>query len=249
MKILLIEDEFHLATELSKTLESEGYEVVCVVDTGQDAYNYYEKSIVDLVLCDINIQGHWDGIETVEQLLAIQEVPIIYLTAITDNETIQRANKTSPAAFITKPYHVTDLRLAIELAILHFAERVHPKFILKENKANFVQKEAILQVKDDIFIKQNYQFVKFPLGDILYLEAEKMYTSIVTAHKKYAIRETITLVLDRLPLKQLVRIHRSYAVNINKIESFNEREVTINGYQIPLSRTFKDDYMKHFLLR
>jgi two-component system, response regulator PdtaR len=246
MKILIIEDEFILATDLSDTLESEGYDVVCVVDNGQDALSFYQNNGVDLVLCDISIKGNWDGIQTIEKLIAVKQVPIIYLTALTDKETIERAKKTFPAAYIPKPFHITNLRMAIEMAINNFALKVQPMKVLKDENP---QKEAILQVNDDIFIKQNYQFVKFPLNEILYLEAETVYTNIITTQKKYAIRQTISNILERLPLKQLVRIHRSYAININKIESFNEHEIIINGLPIPLGRTFKDDFMKQFMFR
>lgn len=249
MKILLIEDEFILSTDLSETLETEGYEVVFVADNGQDALDFYQNNEVDLVLCDINIHGDWDGIHTVEQLIAVKPVPIIYLTALSDTDTLERAKKTFPAAYIPKPYHITNLRMAIEMAINNFAIKLQHLTILRDEKSENASKEMILQVNDDIFIKQNYQFVKFPMSDVLFLEAENIYTNIVTLNKKYVIRQTITHVLERLPIKQLVRVHRSFAVNISKIESFNEHEITLGNYQIPLSRTFKDEFMKYFMFR
>lgn len=249
MKILLVEDEFILATDLSDTLESEGYEVVHVADNGQDALNFYQKNEIDLVLCDINIKGNWDGIETVERLIALKAVPIIYLTALSDKDTLERAKKTFPAAYIPKPYDITNLRMAIELAINNFAMKIQPLKVLRDDKMENLSKETILQVNDYMFIKQNYQFVKFPLSDILYLEADNTHTHIFTEHKKYTIRLTMGNVLERLPMKDLVRIHRSFAVNINKIESFTEQEITIHHHRIPLSRTYKDDFMKHFLFR
>jgi two-component system, response regulator PdtaR len=255
MKILLIEDEFILAEDLSNTLESEGYEVVSVIDNGAEALDFYKENEIDLVLCDINIKGEWDGIETVEKLIKVKACPIIYLTALTDFETLERAKKTFPAAYIPKPYHITNLRMAIELAINNFAIQVNKAEIrignhLTESKEKINQnKEQILQVNDDIFIKQNYQFVKFPLSDILYLEADNIHTNIITSHKKYVIRQTITNILERFSMKNLVQIHRSYVVNINKIDSFNEHEVTINNTPIPISRSHKDDFLRQFMFR
>jgi DNA-binding LytR/AlgR family response regulator len=250
MKILLVEDEFILAEDLSNTLESEGYEVVFVADNGQDALDFYKQNDIDLVLCDINIKGDWDGIETVENLIKIKACPIIYLTAHTDGETLERAKKTFPAAYIPKPYHVTNLRMAIELAINNFAVQVNKAEIKIGNREKESQnKEQILQVNDDIFIKQNYQFVKFPLSEILYLEADNTHTNIFTSHKKYVIRQSITNILERFSMKNLVQIHRSYVVNINKIESFNEHEVSINNTPIPISRSHKDEFMRQFMFR
>jgi two-component system, response regulator PdtaR len=251
MKILIIEDEFILASELSDTLESEGYEVVFTADNGQEALDFYKENEVDLVLCDININGDWDGIETVTRLIAIKQVPIIYLTAFTDKDTLERAKLTFPAAYIPKPYHITNLRMAIELAINNFAVKIQPNHlnILKDGKPDIQSKEMFLQVNDDIFIKQNYQFVKFSLSEILYLEADNIYTNIITNQKKYAIRQAIGNVHERLPMKNLVRVHRSFVVNINKIDSFNEYEVIVHGHTIPISRTYKDEFMKHFMFR
>ena len=250
MKILIIEDEFILASELAETLESEGYEVVLTADNGQEALDFYQENDVDLVLCDININGDWDGIETVTRLIAIKQVPIIYLTAFTDKETLERAKLTFPAAYIPKPYHITNLRMAIELAINNFAVKIQPNIkILKDEKPENHLKEMFLQVNDDIFIKQNYQFVKFSLNEILYLEADNIYTNINTTNKKYVIRQSIGNVHERLPMKNLIRVHRSFVVNINKIDSFNEYEVIIQGHTIPISRTYKDEFMKHFMFR
>ncbi len=153
MKILVVEDEFILATDLSDTLESEGYEVVHVADNGQDALDFYGENEVDLVLCDINIKGDWDGIETVERLIAVKAVPIIYLTALSDKETLERAKKTFPAAYIPKPYDIMSLRMAIEMAINNFAMKVQPLKILRDEKMENISKETILQVNNYMFNK------------------------------------------------------------------------------------------------
>ncbi len=224
--------------------------MVLTADNGQEALDFYQENDVDLVLCDININGDWDGIETVMKLIAVKQVPIIYLTAFTDKETLERAKATFPAAYIPKPYHITNLRMAIELAINNFAVKVQPTIkILKDEKPENHLKEMFLQVNDDIFIKQNYQFVKFSLNEILYLEADNIYTNINTTHKKYVIRQSIGNVHERLPVKNLVRVHRSFVVNINKIDSFNEYEVMVQGHTIPISRTYKDEFMKYFMFR
>jgi two-component system, response regulator PdtaR len=250
MKILLIEDEYILATELKRTLQKEGYEVVEICDNGQEALQFFKENEIDLVLCDISILGDWDGIETATRLLEVKQIPLIYLTALADTETIERAKQTFPAAYIPKPYNLQNLRLAIEMAINNFAVKVNPVHLKILPKNDITQyKETILQVNDDIFIKQNYQFVKFPLNDILYLEADNIHTTIVTPTKKYAIRQPLSTILERLPTTSLIRVHRSYAVNINKIDSFNEHEIMIGTQPIPLSRGSKDEFLKHFMFR
>jgi two-component system, response regulator PdtaR len=251
MKIILIEDEYILATELKSTLKKEGYEVVEVCDNGQEALDFYKENEVDLILCDISILGDWDGIETASRLLEIKQVPLIYLTALADTETIERAKQTFPAAYIPKPYNISNLRIAIEMAINNFAVKVNPASmkILPKNESQNQYKESILQVNNDIFIKQNYQFVKFPLNEILYLEADNIHTTIVTSSKKYVLRLPLSAILERLPTQSLIRVHRSFAVNINKIDSFNEHEIMIGTQPIPLSRGLKEDFLKCFMFR
>jgi two-component system, response regulator PdtaR len=253
MKILLVEDEFILAMELSDTLESEGYEVVAVADNGQEALQLFKENTIDLVLCDINIKGDWDGIETVGKLLEHRLAPIIYLTALTDSDTLERAKKTFPAAYIPKPYHITNLRMAIEMALNNFAMKVQPPQALHpikgDKKTENASKEQILQINEDIFIKQNYQFVKFPLREILFLEADNIHTTIVTVQKKCVVRLSLAAILERLPLDTLVRVHRSFAVNIHKIDAFNDQDITIGSHLIPLGRSFKEDFMRHFMFR
>ena len=243
MKILIIEDEFILAAELADTLESEGYEVVATLDNGEEALDFAHSEDFDLLLCDIHIKGEMDGIETVDKLLKIKKVPVIYLTAFTDKDTLARAMDTYPAAYIPKPYQLAQLRVAIELALHNF---------VKENPANAGQKlsaETILQAKDSIFIKQNYQFVKLPLTELHILEADNTHTHILTFSKKYTLRLTLSQLCEKIDFPELVRIHRSYAVNIGKVDAFSEQELTILDRPLPIGPSYKDDFISRFMLR
>jgi two-component system, response regulator PdtaR len=244
MKILLIEDEFLLATDLKMTLEEEGYEVIEIFDNGIEALEFYKSNQIDLLICDINIQGDWDGIETAKRLLEIKSAPLIYLTALSDSETIERAKKTFPAAYIAKPFQLPVLRMAIELAINNFVNKSN-ELESKDEKDNLFR-ETFLIVDEFIFIKQNYQFIKFPLNEIHYFEAEHIYTNIFTKNKKFALRLPLSSVLEKLPNKKFARVHRSFAVNIHQIDSFNEQEIMIGSQPIPLSRNYKDDFVRSF---
>jgi DNA-binding LytR/AlgR family response regulator len=114
----------------------------------------------------------------------------------------------------------------------------------KERKQE--SKESMLHFNNSIFIKQNYKFIKIALDDIFYLEADSNYTYIYTAEKKYAIRHSLQNVMDRLMLSNFVRTHRSYAVNINHLSTFNDNSVSIGKYDIPLGRNYKETFFKHF---
>src|SRR4051794_4649457 len=101
--ILIVEDEAVLAMDLTDLLEEEGYTVVGTANNGLRALRLHEQLRIDLALCDISIKGDWDGIQTVEHLLAHRPIPIIFLTALTDKATQERAMNTRPAAYLIKP--------------------------------------------------------------------------------------------------------------------------------------------------
>lgn len=248
MHILVVEDEPILAMDLSDSLEKEGYYVVGIANNGRKALDLFQRQPVDLVLCDIMIKGDWDGIETVRQLTAERPVPVIYLTALTDRDTLERAKQTYPAAFLNKPCQLPSLRTAIELAIHNATIRTSPTAAAPTER-DCVGRETILQINNYLYIKQNYQFIRIDLNDLLYLEADNTYTKLVTVGRKYILRLTLSSILERISQPWLVRIHRSYAININTVESFNDVEVSIGPQLLPLSRSCKDDFMRHFLHR
>lgn len=254
--ILIVEDEAVLAMDLTDLLEEEGYTVVGTANNGLRALRLHEQLRLDLVLCDISIKGDWDGIQTVEHLLAHRPIPIIFLTALTDKATLERAMNTRPAAYLIKPVTVPGLRAAVELALRNFAQPVLPPADQPVTPPPTLPpgdppagSEPILQIDDAVFIKHKYQFVKIQLDAIDYLEADGTYTTLVTATHRYALRLTLGHVLTRLNFPRLVRIHRSYAVNLSRVSTFNDREVSLPGLNLPLGRLYKPDFLRHFAVR
>jgi DNA-binding LytR/AlgR family response regulator len=260
INILIIEDEAVLSMDLSDLLEEEGYSVVGTANNGPKALSLHQQNRLDLALCDIHIKGGWDGIETAERLLAERPIPIIFLTALTDKATLDRAMRLYPSAYLIKPVTVPGLRAAIELALRNFTQSVttlpEPLPSLtslparkEEAQSGETRTEPILRIDDAVFIKHKYQFVKISLDDIDYIEADGSYTTLVTAQHRYALRLTISHVLDRLSFPRLIRIHRSFAVNLNRVSTFNEREVCLPTLSLPLGRLYKPDFLRHFDIR
>lgn len=122
--ILVVEDEAIVAANIEMRLQSLGYCVPAVVDSGAEAITAIDSVHPDLVLMDIRIAGPIDGVVTAEIIRTRYEIPVIYLTAYTDDETLQRARQTEPYGYIHKPFEVGELRTAIELALYkHSVER------------------------------------------------------------------------------------------------------------------------------
>ncbi len=255
INILIIEDEAVLSMDLTDLLEEEGYFVVGTANNGPKALSLHQQNRLDLALCDIHIKGGWDGIETAERLLAERPIPIIFLTALTDKITLDRAMRLYPSAYLIKPVTVPGLRAAIELALRNFTRSVTtppeplPSLASPPTRKDEARTEPILRIDDAVFIKHKYQFVKISLDAIDYIEADGSYTTLVTAQHRYALRLTISHVLDRLSFPRLIRIHRSYAVNLNRVGTFNEREVCLPTVSLPLGRLYKPDFLRHFDIR
>ncbi|REA63072.1 DNA-binding response regulator [Dyadobacter luteus] len=251
MQILIVEDEAVLGMYVSDLLEASGYQVVDVVDNGREALSIFQQQHVDLLLCDIHIRGDWDGIETVNKIAEIREVPVIYLTAFADRETVERAKQTYPSAYLSKPVRSDNLKLAVELALSNFARHKSVGISLSEQKTvdKEAGKESILLADDHVFIKNNYQFVRIPLADILMLQADNTYTHIITPYQKLTLRQTMSGTQEKLGFASLVRVHRSFVVNLKKITGFNDREIFIGDTVVPLGAQYKDGFMSFFTSR
>jgi DNA-binding LytR/AlgR family response regulator len=96
------------------------------------------------------------------------------------------------------------------------------------------------QVEDCIVIKQGYDKFKIVIHDILYLEAMKDYTRIVTPSKPYLVLGTLTGMCDKLPQEKFVRIHRSYIVNRNRIRSVHANKVQLDGCHLPVGKVYRN---------
>jgi PAS domain S-box-containing protein len=116
-RILIVEDQRLIAADLENTLQRIGYQVAGSVASGEEAVARAIDVCPDLVLMDIRLRGEMDGIQAAEAIRARTDIPIVYLTAYADEETILRAKVTSPFGYVVKPFNERELRAAIEVAI------------------------------------------------------------------------------------------------------------------------------------
>lgn len=256
INVLIVEDEAIVALDLASGLENDGYKIAGIADNAGDALNIFRESSPDIVLMDINIKGDRDGIDTTEELLKIRQVPVIYLTAFSDNETVSRVKKIQPAAFLSKPYSIDNVRIAIELAIsnLAVANRERSKVVSLHGNSEHVtdfhpEKEPVLQMGDYIFVKHNYHFIKIKFEDLLFIETENNYIKLCTREKKILLRMSLTGFLEKIDFHGLVRVHRSFAVNIGSITSFNDQLIFIEKIEVPMGRNYREDFLRRFHFR
>ena len=114
-KILIVEDEFIVATDLKQRLEDLGHEIVGIEGDGKSAIKKTVETEPDLILMDITLKGELDGIETAQQIQNIYDIPFIYLSGSSDTTTIERAKITEPSGYIIKPFIDRGLVKALEM--------------------------------------------------------------------------------------------------------------------------------------
>lgn len=116
-RILVVDDEANVAGILRELLQDKGYLVCGVCHTGEEAFAAAGNWKPDLILMDILLGGSMDGVAAAEQIRAQYNIPVIYISAYTDERTLQRAKFSRPYGFIVKPFKEAELQAAIEMAL------------------------------------------------------------------------------------------------------------------------------------
>lgn len=151
-RILIVEDSFIVAYHLQATLESEGYIVLGTQASGEGALQFMETQQPDLVLMDIMLSGDLDGIETARIIKQKYSLPVIYITALTDKKTIQRAKVTEPYGYLTKPFEDREIFTVIEMAL--YKHNIESR--LKQSEERYFS--TVRSISDAVVvIDQSYQ--------------------------------------------------------------------------------------------
>ena len=111
---------------------------------------------------------------------------------------------------------------------------------------NKVKDAAENNINNYIVIKSGRETIRIKVSDILYIEGMKDYLSIVSNDKKYLTLMNFKNILDMLPIGEFCRIHKSYIVNLHKIESFSNKLVHVSEKEIPISNSYKNEFENKF---
>jgi two-component system response regulator LytT len=230
-RILIVEDESLVALDMVDILTRLGYRVLPTAMSYADAITVLDREKPDLVLVDINLSGSQTGVDLARLLRHQYQVPFIFITSHSDKHTVEQAAATQPNGYLVKPFDESDLYTSIEVALASAAGKTPEEF-----------QQSSARILDSIFIKTDRNFVKVRIEEILWLEAEHNYLFVVTEKSRFIVRSSFREFVSNLPAECFFQVHKSYMVNLQKIESFSHTEVVINGKEIPLSRNFKDDF-------
>ncbi len=199
-------------------IEEMGYPNPLVALTKDAALDFLEHNGIDFSILDINLRDGMEGIELARKANDMH-IPFMFLTSYSDQKTLREATQTKPGAYVIKPFSEEDLRAGIEMSLMH-------------------AKGAAEEV---VAIKDGHNSLLIRLRDIQLIQADNIYIEIFTPGKKYLTRMALTSFLEQLPSSQFIRVHRSYAVGRNHIDTISRSFVSVAGKKIPISRSYRDE--------
>lgn len=217
-KIFIIEDEIDLAENLEEILTNSGYEIIGREEEGEKGYSSILESKPELILMDVMLKGEIDGIELARQIRVKSAIPIIFITAHSEQVYLERISELNYDSYLLKPFTKEVLLTTISLTFLKYQNK-------KPNK-------NILNIRDKGFL------VPIDEDNIIMLKADGLYTRIYTPERQYVIRDILKDVIGKLSEVKFIRIHKSYLINLDYVTAFNAKEVTISGLNVPIRRGY-----------
>jgi len=221
MNVLIIDDNA-IARSILKKLCSQQKDLIVVGEcaTAEEAYSFLREQWVDLLLLDIEMPG-MTGLELVERL-GIKRPVIIFTTS--KKEYASEAFDLNVADYIVKP--VTPAR---------FGQAVSKAREIIESNG-----EEVSWGEDEfIFIRDSTVIRRLKVEDILFAEAMGDYVKLYTPQKFYAIHTTLKAVEDRLPASRFLRVHRSFLVALNKIDTVQDGVLIIGDKPVPVADAYR----------
>ena len=223
-KILVVEDEILVATDIEESLESLGYTVQNTVATGPDAIAEVEKNLPSLILMDINLKGDMTGIEAAKIITAKHDVPIVYLTANADIATINQAKVSLPYGYIIKPFTDKELQTNIEIALFKFENDLKIKMESEQFNTFFDLKD---HEKNQLIIHGAKGLEKINIDMVYYLQADGANTIIHLIDEEITTNKSLDETAELFPKGAFIRVSDSYIINKNKVFVVKLPEVII----------------------
>lgn len=217
-KVFIAEDDVFISEQLKEILIDLGYEVAGIGYDFESSIDVLIKESVDIAILDIKMHGEDQGFRIAKYINDNFNLPFVFLTSFSDDETVSEAISYHPAGYMIKPFNERDIFSTLKLA-LSKVEPESPKLVIKDGRDSIP-----MEVKDIVWIK-----------------ADDKYIEIHTVNGKYVERSSIKELLERIEGEELIRTHRSYVVNLNHVQKFTSNHILVQGETVPISRSFKEE--------
>ncbi|NPA59899.1 MAG: response regulator transcription factor [Epsilonproteobacteria bacterium] len=200
--VLIVEDESLVALEISSYIKSVGFCVSGIASSALEAYKIVDKNDIDLILMDVLLKGDEDGVTCAKNIKNTKDIPIIYISAFSDDETLNRAIQTDPSSYLIKPFNRKELKVAMNIATKHHHSALRVGDIIFDDEFSFdsASKELIMQGEVVHLTRQERQLLS------LLIESKNNVVDIYTIENeiwpdKQSNENTRRALISRLRLK------------------------------------------------
>jgi len=235
-KILFVEDELIVSKYIEACLKNIGYEVIGSFTSGEEAIENVETLNPDLILMDINLNGVMMGTEAAVKIRELMDVPIVFLTAFTDDKNIKNALDSQPYGYLVKPFYEKELRTTIEIAL-----HKHQKDMVVQKERDLFYSIITNSNSDGFYVRANNRLKNIKFEDICYVEALRDYITISTTSDNYISRINMKEISKNLPERDFVRVHKSFIVRLDKIFSIKHISLVLEESmkEIPIGNFYR----------
>ena len=196
------------------------------------AADFLRKEQVDLMFLDINMPE----LSGLDFLKALRDAPLVIFTTAYPQYALE-SYELDAIDYLVKPIRIERFLKAVNKAENHL------KLLQQDAQHSHVEK-----IEDDfVFIKADRKFFKIYFKDILYIEGLKYYVVIYTIDNKIITSMNVKTIAQQLPASTFARVSKSYIVNVRHINSFDNELIYINGNEIPLGESFKDEFIRQYI--
>jgi len=228
MNCIIVDDDSLLRIIIESFVKkTESLNLLCSLSSAVEAVNLLNQNeSIDLIFLDIEMP-EMTGIEFLNALSALPQIIIVS----SKPQYALEAFEYDVTDYLLKPFEYSRFYKAVQKALERQGKsRVHAK-------------------NDEIFIKQSTSLVKLKYSDIVWVEAMENYVNINTFDEKYTLHFTMRAIEEKLPKKDFLRVHRSFIINVGKIQSIEDNSIYVKTHEkkkncIPIGKSYKDKLLK-----
>jgi len=222
-KVLIVDDDVFISEQLCSILEELDYQVSEIAFNAESAIKALRSKTPDIAILDIHMHGKNQGFEIASYIRQHLNIPFVFLTSFADESTVNEASKLTPDGYILKPFNEATIFSTLNI-------------VLKRHQQN----------NSYFTIKIGHEIHKVKDSDLLYIMSSDKYIEIQTKTRKYLKRDSIDNFIKTNKLKGVTRVHRSYAVKLENIDSIKGSVIYIHQKEIPISHTYKEAFTKSY---